>query len=154
MSAYEITNQLLAELRRNVYDFAVVNFANVDMVGHTGDLSATIRSVEVVDACLDRITAAVLASGGVAVITADHGNAEEMVNLQTGEINKEHSTNPVPCILVGAEWAGRAAHRGPDVVGNDLSIIAPSGVLADIGPTLLKLMELPIPAEMTGRPLV
>lgn len=153
MGAYEITTRLISELPRQVYDFVVVNFANADMVAHTGNLSATIKAVEVVDECLGKIVACVNGLGGVAIITADHGNAEELVNLQTGEINKEHSTSPVPCLLVGTGLAGRSGQRGPDVVGNDLSIIASRGVLADVGPTVLHFLQLAIPDEMTGRPL-
>ncbi|MDD5110143.1 MAG: 2,3-bisphosphoglycerate-independent phosphoglycerate mutase [Patescibacteria group bacterium] len=153
MGAYEITERVLTELKRETYDFIVVNYANADMVGHTGNLPATIKAVEVIDECLGRITGAVLERGGVLIVTADHGNAEDMVNLQTGAVDKEHSTNPVPCVLVGTAWVGQAAWRGSDVVGNDLSIITPSGVLADVGATVLHIMELGIPNEMTGRPL-
>ncbi|TSC76932.1 MAG: 2,3-bisphosphoglycerate-independent phosphoglycerate mutase [Parcubacteria group bacterium Gr01-1014_31] len=154
MSAYELTTRLLDDLRRGVYDFVVANYANVDMVGHTGNLQATVRAVEVIDECLGKVVAAVLEAGGVLLITADHGNAEELVSLQSGEINKEHSTSPVPLLIVGASYAGRAARRGPDIVGSDLSIIMPSGVLADLGPTVLQLLELSVPAEMSGHSLL
>lgn len=154
MSAYELTTRLLDELHRGRYDFIVVNLANADMVGHTGNLQATVRAVEVIDECLGTITAAVQAVGGVTLVTADHGNAEELVSLQSGAINKEHSTNPVPFVVVGAAWAGRASGTALDVVGHDLSILTPSGVLADVGPTLLHLLQLPKPAEMSGRMLV
>lgn len=153
MSAYAMTDRLVSELKSNQYDFVIINFANADMVGHTGNLAATIKGIEVADECLGKIIARVIELGGVAVITADHGNAEELLDLQTGEMDKEHSNNPVPCLLVGAAWEGRSASPGADIVGNDLSIITPSGVLADVGPTLLKILELPIPQEMTGRPL-
>ncbi len=154
MSAYPLTEQLLKRLRDPGYDFAIVNFANPDMVGHTGDIPATIAAIEAVDACLGKICPAVLALGGALVITADHGNAEELVSLRTGEINKQHSANPVPLVLVAAEFAGQSTPNAPDAVSRDLSLVVPSGVLADIGPTVLRLLDLPIPKVMTGRPLV
>lgn len=154
MSAYALTEELIARLRQPGYDFVIVNFANPDMVGHTGDIPATIKAVEAVDVCLGKIVETVLEMGGALVITADHGNAEELVSLRTGEINKEHSTNPVPCLVVALAHAGQSAPGTPDAVGRDLSILPPSGVLADIGPTILRLLELPIPSEMTGRPLL
>ena len=96
----------------------------------------------------------VLESNGICFITADHGNAEELINLQTGEVDKEHSTNPVPFIAVGARWEGQSLTAGIDNAGGDLSILTPAGMLADISPTILKVLEIKQPEEMTGSPLI
>ena len=96
MSAYAVTDRVLKEVKTGNYDVILMNFANPDMVAHTGNLQATIKAVEVVDECVGKIVDAVLEEDGVVLITADHGNAEEVLNLQTHEIDKEHSTNPVP----------------------------------------------------------
>jgi 2,3-bisphosphoglycerate-independent phosphoglycerate mutase len=149
----EITDRVIQEIAKSHYDFIALNFANPDMVGHTGNESATIIACETVDKALGKIVDAALAVGGVVVITADHGNAEEVKNLTTGEIDKEHSTNPVPFIVVGKQFEGLKAPSG-DVIGGDLSLTPPVGMLADVAPTILKIMEIPIPDEMTGRPLV
>ncbi len=151
MSAREITSRVLKEIDDDKYDFMVINFANPDMVGHTGNLTATIKSVEMVDELVGQIVARVLAKEGVALITADHGNAEEIYNLQTGEINKEHSSNPVPLFIIGQEFKGKVAAHAH---GNDLSQMPSAGVLADVAPTILKIMGLKRPDEMTGRPLI
>ncbi|MFA6304976.1 MAG: 2,3-bisphosphoglycerate-independent phosphoglycerate mutase [Patescibacteria group bacterium] len=151
MSAYEITSRVLKEIDEDKYDFIVLNFANPDMVAHSGNLSATIKAVEIVDDLCGQIVAKVLAKGGVSLITADHGNAEELYNLQTGEINKEHSASPVPLFIIGKEFAGKIA---VSAIGKDLSQVTPAGVLADVAPTILKIMGLKRPDEMTGRPLI
>lgn len=153
MSAPKIKERLIKEIMAQKYDFIVANFANADMVGHTGNLEATIKAIEAVDKCLEKISDAVLSLGGVLIITADHGNAEEVINLQTGEIDKEHSTNPVPFILVGKEWEGKTLGL-KEAVGGDLSLVTPVGVLADVAPTILKIMEIPKPDEMTGTSLI
>ena len=153
MSAKEITKKLVEAIMTDKYDFIVANFANADMVGHTGDLKATIKAVETIDACLKKIVEVVLAKGGIILVTADHGNAEELVNLQSGEIDKEHSTYPVPFIMVGKEWQGKNAGF-PEVPGGDLSLVQPSGLLSDVAPTVLKLLKLKQPEEMTGRSLI
>jgi 2,3-bisphosphoglycerate-independent phosphoglycerate mutase len=116
-----------------------VNFANPDMVGHTGVLPAAVKAVETIDACLERVVDAVLARGGEALITADHGNCELMVDPVTGEPHTAHTTNPVPLW-----WATRSAE------GRKLR----DGGLADVAPTLCALLGLPQPAEMTGRSLI
>ncbi|MFA6533961.1 MAG: 2,3-bisphosphoglycerate-independent phosphoglycerate mutase [Patescibacteria group bacterium] len=153
MSAGEITDRLLKEIKSDKYDFIVVNYANADMVGHTGDIKATIEAVEFVDNCLGRVVDLTLARGGVVVITADHGNAEEKVNLQTGEAVKDHTTNPVPFIVVGKDWEGQTGGAGASI-GGDLSLQSPGGLLADVAPTILKIMKLKKPKEMTGEPLI
>ena len=152
MSAKIITEKLIKEIMARKYDFIVANFANADMVGHTGNLEATIKAVETIDECLGKLTDVILAAGGVLAVTADHGNAEEVINLETGEIDKEHSTNPVPFILVGKEFEESAAKRG--AAETDLSLLPTVGVLADVAPTILKIMEIKQPSEMTGTPLI
>jgi 2,3-bisphosphoglycerate-independent phosphoglycerate mutase len=150
MSARILTEKLVKEIMAQKYDFIIVNFANADMVGHTGNYKATREAAEVVDKCLGQIVDVVLPMGGVTVITADHGNAEEIVNLQTGKMDKEHSTNPVPLILVGKELA----NKGVPEAETDLSLIQPVGVLADVAPTILKIMSVKQPEEMTGTALI
>ncbi|OGY44484.1 MAG: phosphoglycerate mutase (2,3-diphosphoglycerate-independent) [Candidatus Buchananbacteria bacterium RIFCSPHIGHO2_01_FULL_39_14] len=154
MSALEINTRLLPKIKEGKYDFVVINYANPDMVGHTGVIPATIKAVETVDKCLGELVNAVLGQGGICFVTADHGNAEELINLQTGEVDKEHSTNPVPFVIVGADWEGKSLTPGLDSVAGDLSILTPSGMLADIAPTILKVLGVPKPDEMTGAPLI
>ncbi len=150
MSIFKIKDQIFKILPDNKYDFMVINFANPDMVSHTGDLDASVKAIEAVDECLGEIVEGILSLGGVAIITADHGNAEDVVNLQTGEIDKEHSVNPVPFLIVGKDY------EAPDGTGGNpnLSLLTPAGLLADIAPTVLKIMGLPQPEEMTGRSLI
>ncbi len=139
MSAYEVTDKLVQAIDAGRFDVIVVNYANTDMVGHTGDLSAAIKAVEAVDHCLDRLANAVTHAGGTLLITADHGNAEMMRDPKTGEPHTAHTLNPVPVLLVNPP-AG--------IAGLD------NGRLADIAPTLLALLGLPQPAAMTGHSLV
>jgi 2,3-bisphosphoglycerate-independent phosphoglycerate mutase len=136
MSAPEVTDRLLAELESAELDFVVVNYANADMVGHSGVLAAAIAAVEAVDACLARLVPRVLALGGACLITADHGNSDHMIDPDGGP-NTAHSTNPVPFL---ATVEGVKVRDG--------------GVLADIAPTILDLLGVPAPAEMTGRDLL
>ena len=137
MSAAGIADNVVREVERGSFDVYVINFANADMVGHSGKIPPTIRAVETVDACLGRIHAAVRPKGGVMVVTADHGNAELMIDPVTGGPHTYHTTNPVPLVMV---TEGRAALR------ND-------GSLRDIAPTMLALLGLPQPLEMTGKDL-
>jgi 2,3-bisphosphoglycerate-independent phosphoglycerate mutase len=153
MSAKEVTKKVIDAMMLDKYDFIVLNFANGDMVAHTGDLKATIKACQVLDDCVKQVVEMVLGKGGVALITADHGNAEEIVNLQSGKIDKEHSTYPVPLILVGKEWEGKNAGLS-EVPNSDLSLVQPSGLLSDVAPTILKIMNLPQPSEMTGKSLI
>lgn len=153
MSAREITERLIKEIKTDNYDVIIGNFANPDMVGHTGNLQATIEAVEVVDECVGKIIAAVLEQDGVVCITADHGNAEEVLNLQTHAIDKEHSTNPVPFWIVGKQFEGKSSIAG-DVPDGDLSLMPPIGMLADVAPTFLAILGIPKPDEMTGTSLL
>ena len=149
MSALEVAKKVVDAVNKDQYNFILVNFANPDMVGHTGNLKATIKAVETIDSCVEKIVSSVLAKDGLALITADHGNAEQMYNMQTGQIDKEHTTNPVPFILVGKNYAGRNI-GWPSVAGGDLSVIQPRGILSDIAPTIIKILNLKKPKEMTG----
>ncbi len=153
MSALQIAEKVVEEISKNAYDLIILNFANPDMVGHTGDEQATIKANETTDKAMGMIVDAALAVGGVCLVTADHGNAEEVKNLMTGDMDKEHSTNPVPLLIIGKQFEGMRAPIG-DVVGGDLSMTTPVGMLGDVAPTILKLMELPQPVEMTGKPLI
>ena len=153
MSAPEVTEKILKAIADDIYDFIMVNFANADMVGHSGNIAATSTACEVVDKCMGRIVKAVLAKEGVVLITADHGNAEEKFNMQTGTISKEHTANPVPFIVVGKEFEGRSI-GGVDAIGGDLSLVQPQGILSDVAPTVIKIMNLNKPEAMTGRSLI
>ena len=137
MSAPEVTERAVAAIESGTYDLIVLNFANPDMVGHTGSLPAAIRAVETVDAGLGRIVEAIARAGGALLVTADHGNCELMRDPETGGPHTAHTTNPVPVLLAGV----------PGVRLHD-------GRLADVAPTLLGLMGLPVPAAMTGRSLI
>jgi len=138
MSAYEVTDAVLEAIESDKYDVIILNYANCDMVGHTGIFDAAVQAVEAVDTCVGKMVDAILAKGGVALITADHGNADKMYEAD-GSPFTAHTTNPVPFIVVGA---GQRKLR------------TEGGVLADLSPTILKLMELPQPEEMTGQSLI
>ena len=138
MSAYEVKDAVIKEIEADKYDVIILNFANCDMVGHTGIIPAAVKAVEAVDDCVGQVTEAVLKKGGVVCITADHGNADQMIDPVTKAPFTAHTTNPVPFIVVGADC-------GP---------LREGGRLADITPTMLKLMGLKQPAEMTGESLV
>ncbi|KXH79269.1 2,3-bisphosphoglycerate-independent phosphoglycerate mutase [Sporosarcina sp. HYO08] len=135
MSAYEVTDALLEGIAADRYDAIILNFANPDMVGHSGMLEPTIKAIETVDSCLGKIIDALLAKGGTAIVTADHGNADE-VTTEDGAPMTAHTTNPVPVLITN-----------PDVV------LRQDGILADLAPTMLKLLGLEQPEEMTGTPL-
>lgn len=153
MGAVEITKAVLKEISKDKFDFIAINFANADMVAHTGDLKATVKAVELLDECLGKISKATLAHGGVMCITADHGNAEEVINLQTSSIDKEHGTNPVPFMIVGKDWQGQNAGI-MDSMGSDLSILPIHGLLSDVAPTILAIMQIRKPKLMTGKSLL
>src|SRR3990172_6475464 len=140
MSAREITAKLISEVATGQYDFIVVNFANPDMVAHTGNIKATISACELVDNCIGELANTIIPSGGVLVITADHGNAEEMINPTTQSSDTEHNANPVPLIIAGLNF--RIAHQ------------VPQGILADVAPTVLSLLQIPTPVSMIGRNLL
>ena len=137
MSAYEVTDKLVAAIEAKKYDAIVCNFANGDMVGHTGILSAATRAIEVLDECLGRVIKAMQAIGGEVLITADHGNAETMLDEINHQPHTAHTLNLVPALYIGRK-----------------AKIADGGALRDVAPTLLKMMGVPQPAEMTGKPLI
>jgi 2,3-bisphosphoglycerate-independent phosphoglycerate mutase len=139
MSAYTVTEKLLQLIAGDEHAFILVNYANPDMVGHTGVLPAAVKAVETVDSCLARVVDAVLARDGDVLITADHGNCEQMVDPETGEPHTAHTTNPVPIWWATRHCAGRGLRDGG---------------LSDVAPTVLELLGLPAPAEMTGRSLI
>jgi 2,3-bisphosphoglycerate-independent phosphoglycerate mutase len=139
MAAPEITEKALEAVSSGAYDAIVMNYANADMVGHTGKLAETIVAVECLDACLGRLAEAVLARGGALLMTGDHGNAEQMIDPVTGEPHTAHTTNPVPLIVAAAGASGFS--------------LAPGGSLRDVAPTILGIQGLETPREMTGRDL-
>ena len=139
MAEPEVTHRLVEAIRGGKHDLIVCNFANPDMVGHTGDLSAAIAACEAVDAGLGKAVRALEAAGGAMIVTADHGNCETMIDPETGGPHTAHTLNPVPVILVGGPEGAR---------------LRDGGVLGDLAPTLLELMRLPQPGEMTGRSLL
>ncbi len=139
MSAREITERVSSLIGEKKYGLIVLNFANPDMVGHTGVMEAAVKAVETVDECVGRVLAAAHAAGYTVLITADHGNAEEMWDYANNEPHTAHTTNPVPFIVADDEFRGRALEQG---------------ILADVAPTILTILEQEIPAEMTGRSLI
>ena len=146
MSADMVTDGVVTALEKGIYSFMVINYANPDMVGHTGMMDATIIAIETVDKCLGRLLSAISKAGGTAIIIADHGNAEQMFD-EDGNPWTAHTTNPVPFILVEGEGRKIPGH------GTDVPLRA-DGCLADIAPTILELLRLPQPPEMTGRSMI
>ena len=138
MSAPQVTEKLVEAIGSGHFDTIICNFANCDQVGHTGDFDASVKAVEAVDGCLSQILDAVTAAGGELLITADHGNVEEMFDESSNQPHTQHTTLPVPLV-----------YAGPRQINLD-----EGGSLADIAPTMLALMALPQPAEMTGRSLI
>jgi 2,3-bisphosphoglycerate-independent phosphoglycerate mutase len=139
MSAAGIADAVVKETEEGTFDVIIVNFANADMVGHSGKIEPTVKAVETVDACLGRVEAAVRSKGGAMLITADHGNAEMMIDPATGGPHTAHTTNPVPFIVV-AEDAKQFT-------------LTPNGSLRDISPTMLGMLGVDEPKEMTGHDL-
>ena len=139
MSAYDVTDKVLEELDSGEFDVIILNFANCDMVGHTGVISAAIKAVGTVDECVKKVVDKILAMGGAALLTADHGNADRLLS-DDGSPFTAHTTNPVPVVLISDK------HKGVE--------LRKDGILADLAPTLLTVMGLPVPAEMTGKSLI
>jgi len=138
MSAVEVTDAVVERIDSHSYQLIILNFANCDMVGHTGILDAAIKAVETVDSCLGRVVDAITRAGGQLLITADHGNCEQMVDDQ-GHPHTAHTTNPVQLIFVDPEHKEKALNNG---------------ILADLAPTILDLLKLDQPAAMTGKSLI
>lgn len=139
MSAVEVTDRLVEAIEGDRYDVIIANYANPDMVGHTGNFQATVTALEVLDGCLGRLVDALERAGGEMVLTADHGNAELMVGEDTGQAHTAHTSNPVPLIYVG---------------GRNIELMRSGGALCDVAPTLIDLLGLPLPAEMSGHSLL
>ena len=137
MSALEVTDKVVEAINSEKYDSIILNYANPDMVGHTGSLEAAVKAVETIDGCVGKVVEAIEKQNGVLIITADHGNAEQMIDYKTGEPQTAHTTNPVPLILVGLE-----------------GVKLKEGKLADLAPTMLDIMGLEKPQEMTGESLI
>lgn len=137
MHAAEVTDKLVVAIESGTYDFIVCNYANADMVGHSGNYAAAIKAIETLDTCIGRLAEALQNAGGELLVTADHGNAEQMSDPDTGQTHTAHTTNPVPLLYVGRKGT-----------------VESGGALADIAPTILRLMGIEQPAEMTGRPLI
>lgn len=142
MSAYQIAEEVIKRTKLGFYNFILINFANPDMVGHTGVLNAGIKACQAADDSLGQIVKTITAYNGTCLITADHGNVEEMIDLNTNEVDTKHSTNPVPFIIV------------PPNSNQPSSLNLPKGILADVAPTILKLANIPQPQEMTGTSLI
>lgn len=141
MSSKGITEVILSRVKSESYQFIVVNYPNADMVAHSGNILATIKGCEVIDFCVGEVVKEILERDGIVIITADHGNAEEMINLENNEVDTEHSKNPVPCYIIANELK---------TMRNTL----PTGILADVAPTILALLGIPKPSDMTGRNLL
>lgn len=149
MSAKPITQAYLSSRKHHPADFTAINYANMDMVGHTGNYNATVEAVELVDAELKQVIDSIETSGEWLLITADHGNAEQKINPITGEIDKEHTTNPVPFILLHNSIKG---NRG--MAKNQLASMSQVGMLADVAPTILEILGIPKPGQMAGTSLL
>ena len=136
MSAYEVTDRLIEEIKKDKYDVIILNYANSDMVGHTGVFSAAVKAIEVLDECVKRVVTQTLEQGGQILLTADHGNSDEKLD-DNRDIVTAHSFNPVPLVHIAKEPKKLKA----------------KGALCDLAPTLLDLMDIKIPSEMTGKSL-
>ena len=147
MMANEILAKVIEELQRDFYDFTVINFANADVVAHSGNLEKTTRGVETVDSCIGKLKEAVFAKDGILIITADHGNAESL-SYKGGEAETRHNLSPVPFYIVVKEYERL---RSPEEVQQSFSSVA--GLIADVAPTIIEIMGLPKPPEMTGESL-
>lgn len=141
MSAPQLTEVLVQKMREKTYPFILVNFANADMVGHTGNIEASIKAVKTLDDCLNKLATTSLLEDYTMFITADHGNVEQKINPKTGQISTEHTDNPVPFIAISKAFEGKY-------------IRLPTGILADVAPTILALMGIPKPSSMSGRNLL
>jgi 2,3-bisphosphoglycerate-independent phosphoglycerate mutase len=138
MSAFEVTEKVVEAIKSGKYDCIILNYANPDMVGHTGSLEAAVAAIEALDKCIGEVADEILKKDGIILLTADHGNAEQMIDYKTGEPHTAHTTNPVPLVLIS----------------NNEKLNIKSGKLADLAPTILELIGLPKPEEMTGESLL
>ena len=150
MSVRQVTDRLISVIGN--YDFVLLNFANPDMLGHTGNISATVQGLQIMDECIGRIVKKVFSLDGKLIITADHGNADVMLNLQSGKVVKDHTVNPVPVILASKDLKRNNPPSNNTI--EELSIKTPAGVLSDVAVSALDMMDLKKPNEMTGISLV
>ena len=148
MSAPEVTDTVIKKIQENIYDFILVNYANPDMVGHTGNEQASIKAVEATDKSLSRLIPAILSVGGALMITADHGNVEEVTNLQTGERDTEHSTNPIPLWYINP--TNHREKTSAEMIREQNEV---HGLLSDVAPTILDSFGISRPAAMNGASL-
>jgi len=139
MSAYEVTEKVIEKLDSDEFDVVILNFANCDMVGHTGVFGAAVKAVNTVDECVGKVVDKILEKGGAAIITADHGNADKMED-EDGSPFTAHTTNKVPFIIVGKGFEDKK--------------LRDDGILADVAPTLLDMMGVPVPEEMSGKSII
>ncbi len=149
MSAAGVTEKVLNAISLNKYDFILINYANADMLGHTGNFSATVKAVESIDKCVGYVTKSVLERGGSLLITSDHGNAEVMMDPKSGEVTTEHTDNPVPCFFVTPD---NQKERTETQIMRHQSMV--DGMLVDIAPTILALLNIPVPHDMVGNSLL
>lgn len=149
MSAGEVTEKLIETVNSKKYDLIIANYANADMVGHTGNFQATVSAIEILDGEIGSLMPEVLTAGGVLIITADHGNADEKINPLTGAPQTEHSANPVPFYLIGNDFKHEKTQEKIEV-----GKVEVEGILADVAPTILELLNIPQPPEMTGKSLL
>jgi 2,3-bisphosphoglycerate-independent phosphoglycerate mutase len=140
MSAYEVRDEVIRRIDSGKYDLIVLNFANPDMVGHTGIFDAAVKAVETVDGCVGSVVDEILKVGGAVILTADHGNAEKMLDESTGQPHTAHTTNPVPLSLIAGDGVERK--------------LRDDGILADVAPTVLQLLEVEQPKDMSGKSLI
>jgi len=149
MSAYKITEKVLEKV--NDTDFLVINFANADMVGHTGNINACVKAIEILDDCVGKIVSKIFEKGGAVIITSDHGNVEEKMYKLTGEKRTNHTTNPVPFYLIGEKWKREKPLKEEEI---SACYKKTEGVLSDVAPTVLEILGLEKPAEMVGGSLI
>jgi len=149
MKSAEIAQRVVEELDKNLYDFTILNFANADMLAHTGNYKLTVRGIEAIDSALGIIINKILEKDGILIVTADHGNAESLVYRGSGEAETRHDDSPVPFYLVGRQYQ---VTKTPEKTNQELADV--SGILADVAPTILELMGIPQPPDMTGKSLL
>ncbi len=151
MMANEITQRIIEAISEQAYDFILANYANADIIAHTGNYQATVKAVETIDEQIGKIITTVLEQNAILIITSDHGNAEVMFDSKTGEIETKHNNSPVPIYLIAKEFQLTKPRSQIEIIRTEKNNV---GVLADIAPTILELMKIPKPKEMTGQSLL
>lgn len=153
MASPEITEALLKKLKSGKYNFILADFANLDLVAHMGDFSATVKAAEKIDQLLKNIVKTVLENSGILLITSSNGNAEELIEMKTEIKNKKDTANPVPFLIIGRQFEGKT-FGFKEALGSDLALVAPDGSLLDVMPTILKIMGLEAPLGIEGKSLI